>query len=92
MLNSFTSNCFEPGHTCQQAYGYHNLLQGHFDVEMVSEEEIVAGRAQWYKAVLLYNVKYLRRSVYDALAAHAAHGGLVILDASVPFDIPGANG
>ena len=90
MLNSFTTNCFDPGHTCQQAYGYHNLLQGHFDVEMVSEDEIVAGRAPRYKAVLLYNVKYLRRSVYDVLAAHAAQGGLVILDSSVPFQIPGA--
>ena len=53
MLNSFTTNCFDPSHTCQQAYGYHNLLQGHFDVEMVSEDEIVAGRAARYKAVLV---------------------------------------
>jgi hypothetical protein len=90
MLNSFTTNCFDPSHTCQQAYGYHNLLQGHFDVEMVSEDEIVAGRAPCYKAVLLYNVKYLRRTVYDALAVFAARGGLVILDTSVPFEIPGA--
>lgn len=90
MLNSFTTNCFDGSNTCQQAYGYHNLLQGHFDVEMVSEDEIVAGRAERYQAVLLYNVKYLRQKVYDALAAHAARGNLVILDASVPFELPGA--
>ena len=90
MLNSFTSNCFDAGHTLSQAYGYHNLMQGHFDVEMVAEEEILAGRAPRYKAILLYNVQYLRKSVYDALTAYAASGGLVILDASIPFEIPNA--
>ncbi|MDD5707488.1 MAG: hypothetical protein PHR35_16315, partial [Kiritimatiellae bacterium] len=90
LLNSFTSGCFDPGHTLVQVFAYHNLMQGHFSVEPVSEDEIVAGRASQYKAVLLYNVKYLRQSVYDTLAAHAARGGLVLLDASIPFDIPGA--
>ncbi|MBI4023885.1 MAG: hypothetical protein HY360_02830, partial [Verrucomicrobia bacterium] len=90
MLNSFTSNCFDPGHTLIQVYGYHNLMQGHFDVEMVWEDEILAGRATQYKAILLYNVQYLRQPVYDALAKHAAGGGLVILDRTIPFDIPGA--
>ena len=90
LLNSFTTNCFDPGHTLVQVYAYHNLMQGHFSVEPVSEDEIVAGRASQYKAYLLYNVKYLRQSVYDALAAYAASGGLVLLDSTVPFDIPGA--
>jgi hypothetical protein len=90
LLNSFTTNCFDPGHTLAQVYAYHNLVQGHFSVETLGEDEILSGRAGRYQAVLLYNVKYLRRAVYDALAAHAAHGGLVILDASVPFDLPGA--
>jgi hypothetical protein len=90
MLNSFTSECFDPGHTLIQVYGYHNLMQGHFSVEMVDEDEILEGRAGQYKAILLYDVKYLRQSVYDALAKHAANGGLVLLDTSVPFDIPGA--
>ncbi|MDD5705007.1 MAG: hypothetical protein PHR35_03720, partial [Kiritimatiellae bacterium] len=90
LLNSFTSGCFDPGHTLVQVFAYHNLMQGHFSVEPVNEDEIVAGRADRYKAVLLYNIKYLRQSVCDALAAHAAKGGLVLLDASIPFDIPGA--
>jgi hypothetical protein len=90
MLNSFTSNCFDPNHTLSQVTGYGRLMQGHFDVEMVAEEEILNNRGSQYKAILLNNVKYLRTSVYDALAAYAAHGGLLLLDASVPFDIPGA--
>ena len=90
ILNSFSSACFDPGHAYVQAYGFHNLMQGHFDVEMVAEEEILAGRAGQYQAILLYNINYLRQSVYDALAAHAAKGGMVILDTSIPFDIPGA--
>ena len=90
MLNSFTSNCFDPGHTLVQAYGYHNLIQGHFDVEMVSEEDVLAGQISQYRAILLYFVQYLRQPVYDALAAYAAKGGMVLLDNTVPFDIPGA--
>jgi len=91
MLNSFTSNCFDPVHTVgQQVYGYHNLMQAHFSVEMVDEDEMVEGRASQYKAILLDNVQYLRQSVYDALAKYAAGGGLVLLDSSIPFDIPGA--
>ncbi len=89
-LNSFTSNCFDPGHTLIQVYGYHNLVQGHFDVEPVAEEEIAAGRAAQYKAVLLYNVQYLSQAAYDALVTYAAKGGLVLLDTTIPFDIPGA--
>ena len=90
LLDSFTTDCFHPTSTLVRVYGYLNLLQGHFDVEMVSEHEILNGRAGRYKAVLLYNVQYLPRKVYAALAAHAAQGGLVLLDTSIPFDIPGA--
>jgi hypothetical protein len=90
LLNSFTSNCFDPGHTLIQVYGYHNLVQAHFDVEPVAEEEIAAGRAAQYKAVVLYNVQYLSQAAYDALVAYAAKGGLVLLDTTIPFDIPGA--
>ncbi len=90
LLNSFTSNCFDPGHTLVQVYAYHNLVPGHFDVEPVAEEKILAGRAAPHKAILFYNVQYLRQSVYDALAKRAANGGLVLPDRTVPFDIPGA--
>ncbi len=90
LLDSFTTDCFHPANTLVRVYGYLNLLQGHFDVEMVSENEILQGRSKAYRAVLLYNVQYLSRKVYDALAAHVVKGGLVLLDRSIPFDIPGA--
>jgi len=90
MLNSFTSICFSPYLSCVQGYGFDNLVQGHFSVEMVAEEEILQGRASNYKAILLYDVQYLPQAVYDALAKFAAGGGLVLIDKSVPFDIPGA--
>jgi hypothetical protein len=90
LLNSFTTNCFDPGHTLIQVYGYENLVQAHFDVEPVAEEEIAAGRASQYKAILLYDVQYISQPAYDALAAYAAQGGLVLEDSTIPFDIPGA--
>lgn len=90
MLNSFTSECFNEGETLVQAYGYENLLQAHYSIDMVSEEEIAEGRASQYKAILLYDIQYLSQPSFDALAKYADGGGLVLLDQSVPFDIPGA--
>jgi hypothetical protein len=89
LMVSFTTLCFEPTHALDVVYAYENLMQAHLDVEMTCEEEILSGRASQYQAVLLYDARWLRKSVYDALAAHAAKGGLVLLDTSVPFDIPG---
>ncbi len=90
LLVSLTTNCFDPGHDLTMVYAYENLMQAHFDVEMTCEEELLAGGASRYQAILLYDVRWLRQSVRDALAAHAAKGGLVLLDDTVPFDIPGA--
>jgi len=90
LLLSLTTNCFDPGHDLTMVYAYENLMQAHFDVEMTCEEEVLAGRAAQYRAILLYDVRWLRKSVYDSLAAHAAKGGVVLLDNTIPFDIPGA--
>ncbi|HEY3396073.1 MAG TPA: hypothetical protein VGM19_00290 [Armatimonadota bacterium] len=90
MLNSFTTNCFDAGHDLVQVYGYHNLKQAHYSVDMICEEEVTGTEADRYKAILLYNVKYLPQAVYDALAARAKRGQLVLLDKTIPFDIPGA--
>lgn len=90
LLLSFTTNCFDPGHDLIMAYAYANLMQAHYDVEPVGEEELLAGRGSHYKAILLYDVKWLRQSVYTALQHYAAAGGTVLLDNTIPFDIPGA--
>jgi len=90
LLLSFTTDCFDAGHDLCMAYAYENLMQAHFDVEPVGEEEILTGRASHYKAILLYNVRWLRKPVFDALQKYATAGGTVLLDNTIPFEIPGA--
>jgi len=90
LLVSLTTNCFDPAHDLTMVYAYHNLMQGHFDLEMTCEEEIMSGDISRYKAVLLYNVRWLRKSVAEALQGYIAKGGTVLLDNTIPFDLPGA--
>ncbi|MCL5409019.1 MAG: hypothetical protein M1135_03260 [Candidatus Omnitrophica bacterium] len=90
LLNSFTDNSFDVGETLTQSYAYDNLIQGHFDVEPVSGEEIVKGRASNYKCILLYDIKYISQPLYKALIRYISQGGLVLLDRTIPFNIPGA--
>lgn len=89
LLVSFTTNCFDPGHDLTMVYAYENLMQAHFDVEMTCEEEILSGDISRYKAVLLYNIRWLRKSVADALQTYMTKGGMVLLDNTIPFDLPG---
>jgi hypothetical protein len=90
LLNSFTCGCFDPAHTLNQTYAYHNLMQAHYDVSVVLEEEVDTDFVRDHSALVLTRIRWLSSSAYDAIAKHAEKGGLVILDASVPFDIPGA--
>jgi hypothetical protein len=90
LLNSFTTGCFDPAHTLNQTYAYHNLMQAHYDVSVVLEEEVDTDFVREHRALVLTRIRWLSSSAYDAIAKHAEKGGLVILDASVPFDIPGA--
>ena len=90
LLVSLTTLCFEPTHALDVVYGYENLMQAHFDVEVTCEEEVLSGEADRFDVILLYDVRWLRQSVCDALVARAARGDLVLLDSSVPIDIPGA--
>jgi hypothetical protein len=90
LLNSFSTGCFDPEHTLKQTYAYHNLMQAHYDVTVVAEEEIGSALVRKHRALVLSQVRWLRAAAFDAVARHAAEGGLVILDATVPFDVPGA--
>jgi hypothetical protein len=91
ILNSLTSNAFDANHTLEQAAAYESLMQAHFAVEMVCEDEIDAGRADQYRALLLHGVRYLPERTFRALRAYIAAGGLVLADATVPFELPGAH-
>ncbi len=90
LLLPVTADCYSPTDHLVQPYAYANLVMGHFDVEPVAEEEIIDGAASRYEAIVLYYTRWLRKSVVDALAKYAKAGGKVILDPTIPFDIPGA--
>ena len=66
-----------------------NLLAAHVDAEPIGEEDLLAGRADQYKAIMLANVDWLRQSAADRLAAYARGGGRVLIDADTEVHVPG---
>ncbi len=90
LMHSVTTDIFDQGNWLMLPYAYANLLQAHYQVDIIAEEEVRDGICASYDAVLLYRTRYLRQSVFDALAKHAADGGLILVDRTVPLDIPGA--
>jgi len=89
-LLPYTQAIYESDYPLRALYAYANLLSAHVDVEPTCEEEVISGDLKGSQAVLLYQVKWLRRQAYDALAKYAREGGLVLADASTAVEIPGA--
>jgi len=71
-------------------YAFSNLLCAQIDAEPVSSEEVLAGRALQYDALVTWNADWLTQSEADALGRYIARGGKVLLDASSAVEIPGA--
>lgn len=90
LLLPFTADCFSPADHLIQPYAYANLLQAHFDVDPICEEEILNGYCKKYPVIMLYYVRWLPKKVVKALQEYIHGGGKLILDPTVPFDIPGA--
>lgn len=90
LLLSVTTLCYDDQHAIQLAYAYHNLSQAGYSVDIVSEEEMAAGLASQYRAVVLSGVQWLSRSAADGLEAFAGKGGKVLRDTSVRLDLPGS--
>lgn len=90
LLISLSTLCYEGSHAIQAVYAYENLLQAGYSVDLLCEEEILRGDAKRYQAVVLHAVGWLRESVAKKLGEFAQSGGKLLLDASVPFDLEGA--
>lgn len=90
LLHSVTSDVFRETNWLTLPYAYANLIQAHYDVDMICEEEVLGGICKNYQAVLLTRVPYLRKSVHDALVQQAAAGARIYLDNTVPWELPGA--
>ena len=90
LLLSVTTLCFDDQHAINLAYVYHNLTQAGYSVDIIAEEEIAAGAASAYKAIVLSGTNWLSQGTFDKLAAFAASGGTVLYDTSVKLDLPWA--
>lgn len=71
-------------------YAYSNLLCAQVDVEPVCREELLAGAAYQYEALVLWNADWLSQSEAEGLRKYLARGGKVLLDASCAVNLPGA--
>ncbi len=81
---------YENTHTHAVAGAFFALLRAQLPVEIVDEEQLRAGEAKRYKAILLADVQVLPKSVYDALTSYVRAGGKVLLDERCRIAIPGA--
>ncbi len=69
---------------------YLSFLKAHIPVDFVADEEVLQGDLKKYQVLVLPDIDYLTRSVYNAVIAFIARGGLVFTDESCELAIPGA--
>jgi hypothetical protein len=91
LLISLSTLCYYPEQALKVVYAYHNLMQAGYSVDLISEEEILSGQGRGYRAIVLHSVGWLRQSVADELKRLAASSCRVLCDATVPFELPGAD-
>lgn len=91
LLCSFTTAIHDSEWAHGSAQGsFLNMLCAHVEAEPVGEEEIIAGAADRYRAIVLADVGWLRQACSDALAQYVRGGGVVLTDATTAVRIPGA--
>jgi hypothetical protein len=72
-------------------YAFSNLICAQVDVEPVCREELLAGRAHRYEAIVGWNVDWLSQAEAEGLNAYMARGGRFVLDAASAVELPGAS-
>jgi len=91
LLCPFTTAIYQNEWAHGSAQGsFLNLLSAQLEVEPVGEEEIMAGRADQYQAVIVADVRWLRRACFDKLVDYIQAGGTVLVDETTAVEIPGA--
>lgn len=86
----FAQTCFYPEDRDRQFAAFDNLLRAGADVELVSEDEIIAGRASDYQVIILNGIRWMQQSGRTALEKFIAGGGRVVCDAKTTIPIKGA--
>ncbi len=86
----FACNAVNWAYPISTLYAYSNLLCAQVDVEPVCREELLAGQAYQYEALVLWNADWLSQSEADGLQRYTARGGKVLLDKGSAVDLPGA--
>lgn len=87
LLASFTTATYNTAYPLQLVCAYSNLLMSHIDIEVVSEEEILAGRLSQYDALILSDVDWLRSDVVQLLTDQETTQ--IILDKSTEVPLSG---
>gem|GEM_PF-3440038 len=67
-----------------------SLLHAHLPVDLVADEEVLAGILAKYRVLILNNIDYLTESVVAAIAEFVGRGGAVLADAASEVHIPAA--
>ena len=86
----FAQNCFFPEDRELQYAAFCNLLRAGADIELVCSEEVLAGDAAKYEAIVLNGIRWMQANVQTALAEHARRGGKVLCDPATAVEIEGA--
>jgi hypothetical protein len=86
----FSQSCFDPEDRDRQFAAFDNLLRAGADVELVSEDEVLAGKASEYQTIVLNGIRWMQQSTQQALEKYVAEGGKVICDSATTIPIQGS--
>ncbi len=93
ILTSISTSAFTDGltHSGITASVFKDCLREHVPVDMIAEEEILAGDLATRKVLLCPDLQYLRRSVATAIEQWAANGGIVIAESGAAVQPAGSH-
>ncbi|MFH0796587.1 MAG: beta-galactosidase [Candidatus Omnitrophota bacterium] len=81
--------CWRQWHSNEQAYSA--LDRTHIPFEMITEDDVLEGKINNYKALILVNVENLRQSAAAAIENYIKQGGLVYADDTTRVNLKGVN-
>lgn len=93
LLFSVTTDAYEGNynqmHVCRGVI-FPRCLKSHVPVEYVCEEELLEGKANKYQVLLISDLHWLRRSVYEKLIEYINKGGTILITENSRVEIPDA--
>jgi hypothetical protein len=95
VLSSQASRSHGSGHTIgypnEQIYGFYSLLaMNHLDGDVLFDEQVAQGALKDYHVLFMPYCEAITKSMFDEIRAFQTRGGLVVADAFLGADLPGA--